>query len=79
MISAEDPGIPNWLDNAGYTAGVILARWEMCDTYPDHIVRKVKTADVRKYLPADTPVVTPEQRDANIRLRKKGVQLRKRW
>ena len=40
---------------------------------------KVKVAEVRDLLPADTPVVTPEQRDAMIRLRRKGAQMRKRW
>ncbi|MFA7268331.1 MAG: hypothetical protein WC073_03185 [Sterolibacterium sp.] len=79
VISAQDPGVPNWLDNAGYEKGMICARWQKCDIYPEHTTRKVKTADVRNHLPADTPVVTFEQRDADIRNRRKGLQLRKRW
>jgi Protein of unknown function (DUF1214) len=79
VISARDPGVPNWLDNAGYQSGAIQVRWEMCSTWPEHKVTKVKTDEVRKYLPADTPVITAAVRDAAIRLRRKGAQMRKRW
>lgn len=79
VICAQDPGVPNWLDTAGYRHGLIQARWEMCSAYPEHTVRKVKLADVRRALPPDTPVVTAAQRDAAIRLRRKGAQMRKRW
>jgi hypothetical protein len=79
VISTTDPGVPNWLDNAGYGKGMLFGRWTDCDSLPVPAVTKVKLADVRKYLPADTPVVTAEARDAAIRLRRKGAQLRRRW
>jgi hypothetical protein len=80
VISAVDPGVPNWLDTAGYHKGYILARWK-----GDHggvgtpTVTKVKVADVRKHLPADTPEITPHERDAAIRARRRGLQMRRRW
>ena len=79
VISGSDPGVPNWLDSAGYKRGMLEGRWRDCSSYPTPILTKVKLADLRKYLPADTPVVTAEQRDAAIRLRRKGAQLRRRW
>ena len=79
VISAQDPGVPNWLDTAGYATGIIQVRWEECDVWPDHKVTKVKFIDVCEWLPPGTPVVTPEARDAAIRLRRTGAQLRKRW
>lgn len=79
VISATDPGVPNWLDSAGYAKGEFFGRWTDCSSTPTPIITKVKLAELRKYLPADTPVVTPEARDAAIRLRRKGAQLRRRW
>ncbi len=79
VVSASDPGVPNWLDNAGYAQGSLFGRWLQCDSQPTPTVTKVKLVDVRKYLPADTPVVTPAQRDASLRERRAGAQLRKRW
>jgi hypothetical protein len=79
VISATDPGVPNWLDSAGYAKGMLEGRWRECSSYPTPTLTRVKLADLRKYLPADTPVVTAEARDAAIRLRRKGAQLRRRW
>jgi hypothetical protein len=80
VVSAVDPGVPNWLDTIGYRTGMLSLRWERCDRYPnEHKVTKVKIGEVRDLLPDDTPVVTADERDATIRLRRKGAQLRKRW
>lgn len=79
VISEKDPGVPNWLDTIGYGKGAILGRWRSCDSSPLPSAIKVKVADVRKYLPSDTPVVTPEQRDEIIRLRARGAKMRRRW
>jgi len=79
VVSAQDPGVSNWLDTTGYQTGVIAGRWELCDFFPEHQVRKVKTDQVRALLPTDTTMVTPRQRDASIRERRLGQQMRKRW
>ena len=79
VVSARDPGVANWLDTANYKTGGIQIRWEKCDTWPEHKAQLVKVAQVREYLPADTALVTPEERDAAIRLRRRGAQMRKRW
>jgi Protein of unknown function (DUF1214) len=79
VISAQDPGVPNWLDTAGYARGAIVGRWWDCSSTPQPLVTKIKVAQVRQSLPAATPVVTAAQRDAAIRLRRTGAQLRRRW
>lgn len=79
VVSAQDPGVPNWLDTAGHPRGHVYGRWTVCDSNPQPQITKVKVTDVRQYLPKDTPVVTAEARDASIRLRRVGAQLRRRW
>lgn len=79
VISAKDPGVPNWLDNMGYKRGFIWGRLDTCEDNSAPNIKTVNLADVRKYLPADTPSVSAEERDAALRLRRKGAQLRRRW
>jgi len=79
VLSLKDPGVPNWLDTAGYKQGTIYGRWYDCDSHPMPKLTRVKFADIRKHLPADTPVVTPEQRDEELRQRVRGCQRRRRW
>jgi hypothetical protein len=79
IISAKDPGVPNWLDTAGYPSGAIQGRWNECSATPIPTLRKVAIADVRRGLPADTPTVTPAQREQIIRDRRSQLQQRPLW
>lgn len=79
VISARDPGVPNWLDVVEHQRGMIVGRWKECSSYPAPAITKVKVADVRQALPADTPAVSAEARDASIRARREAAQMRRRW
>lgn len=79
VVANVDPGVPNWLDTGGYPRGVIQVRWNECSSQPTPSVTTVKIADLRAHLPADTPVVSPEERDSQLRLRRAGAQMRSRW
>ena len=79
VVSASDPGVPNWLDTAGYNSGAIQGRWTECLANPIPSIRKIALADVRKYLPAETPVVTADQREHLVRERRSQVQQRALW
>ncbi|TGD75731.1 hypothetical protein E4634_02305 [Mangrovimicrobium sediminis] len=79
VIALEDPGVPNWLDPAGYTEGGIYGRWYDCDSEPVPTIKRVPLNALRDHLPADTPVVTPEQRAEELRLRVRACQRRRRW
>jgi hypothetical protein len=79
VISAKDPGVPNWLDTAGHASGAVQGRWLDCSAHPIPTARVVKLSQLRALLPADTPVVTPEQRAATIRARRAELQQRPLW
>lgn len=79
VISAQDPGVPNWLDSAGYPSGMIQGRWNNCSSSPTPTLKKVKVAEVRAHLPADTPMIDQEVRRAALEKRRTGYQLRRRW
>jgi hypothetical protein len=79
VIALEDPGVPNWLDPAGFTEGGIYGRWYDCDSEPVPTLKRVKLVELRDHLPPDTPVVTPEERAEELRLRVRACQRRRRW
>ena len=79
VVSKEDPGVPNWLDTSGYMQGTIIGRWTACDSAPIPTLKRVPFADIRKHLPADTPVVSAAERSATLRKRRLGAQMRRRW
>jgi hypothetical protein len=79
VISAKDPGVPNWLDTAGYPEGAIQGRWNECSATPIPTLRKVAVTDIRQFLPGDTPTVTPAQREQSVRNRRSQLHQRPLW
>lgn len=79
VVSAKDPGVVNWLDTSGHTTGAIQGRWTDCDSNPVPTIRKVSIGEVAGLLPADTPKVTPEQRERIVRDRRSLLQQRPLW
>ena len=79
VVSKQDPGVPNWLAKADYPWGILQARFYRANQYPEATVTKVPVADVRKHLPADTPVISAADRAAQLRIRREGAQLRRIW
>ncbi|MET0985420.1 MAG: DUF1214 domain-containing protein [Steroidobacteraceae bacterium] len=79
VISAADPGVPNWLDTSGYPTGALQGRWTDCSENPIPKVRKVPIAEIRNHLPRDTPQVTAAQREQVIRERRAQLQWRVLW
>lgn len=79
VVSARDPGVPNWLDTAGHLRGVIQGRWTGCDTQPVPSVTKVAVTEVRAHLPPDTPRVSAEERQRIVRERRAAYQQRRHW
>ncbi|MCX7864012.1 MAG: hypothetical protein N2423_03085 [Novosphingobium sp.] len=79
VVALTDPGVPNWLDPAGFKQGTIYGRWYDCDPNPLPTITRVKLAELRAHLPRDTPAVTPRQRAEQIARRVRAVQRRRRW
>ena len=79
VIAHRDPGVPNWLDTAGFNRGTVIGRWYDCSSHPVPTLERVSLADLRRHLPATTPTVSAAQRVASLSERRIGAQLRRRW
>lgn len=79
VVSASDPGVPNWLATSGHSRGLIQGRWMNADAQPIPAIRKVAFSEIRGLLPGDTPSVTPQQRDQIVRDRRSALQQRTLW
>jgi hypothetical protein len=79
VIALEDPGIPNWLDPGGNSEGAIMLRWTEASSGPAPTLRLVNLADLHAQVPDDTPNISPQQREEQLRARRRSVQLRRRW
>ena len=79
VISKHDPGVPNWLDKADYPWGVIQLRWFVASDHPDPVVTKVAFDEIRQHLPADTPLVTADERKVRLQDRREAALLRRIW
>ena len=75
-IAHRDPGVPNWLDTAGYPEGMIQYRWVWTKNNPETKLRRVRFADLASALPKGTPRVTPEERRCRIAGRQAHVARR---
>jgi hypothetical protein len=73
VLSIKDPGVPNWVDPSGFPQGYAQWRWYLSDRFPVPAATLVPIAEVRAHLPADTPVVTPEQRTEALAQRRAEV------
>lgn len=79
VIALEDPGVANWLDPFGYHEGTLYGRWYDCDSTPTPTIRRVRLKDLRNHLPPETPRVTPAERVAELKVRVRAAQRRRRW
>ena len=82
VVSESDPGTPGWLDTTGLEKGTMSMRF-LFDELParnrmptlETVVTPVE--GVRELLPADTPVVTAEDRRREVDTRQRHIQ--RRW
>ena len=82
VVSAEDPGVPNWIETQGHTQGLLFLRWQELsgplDPADNPTVEVAPLAAVRSVLPADTPTVSPAQRRAQLAERNRDLAVRLR-
>lgn len=76
VLCAEDPGVANWLDTAGYSNGPIILRCVRTKTAPTPTTRLVPFDDIRAELPSDTTTVTPDERTSILAARRRAVHER---
>jgi hypothetical protein len=58
---------------------MLIGRWLGCDSNPIPTLTRVPFAQLHRHLPAATPRVSREEREAALRARRIGAQLRRRW
>lgn len=73
VVAHRDPGVKNWLDTTGHVQGTVVFRNYRASRAPVPQSRKVKLADIMKHLPADTVMVTPEERTEALKKRHRGI------
>jgi len=78
VIAHADPGVPNWLDAAGYSCGTLTARFLQADAAPTPTLRRVTLSELSSALPADTPRITTAERAASLERRRRAALRRYR-
>lgn len=79
IVSAKDPGSPNWLETCGHKVGVLQCRSSGSAQAPQIAARVVPFADAFDCLPAGTRRVTSDERQQQLRQRQAGMQMRHLW
>ncbi len=73
VVSHHDPGLPNWLDPSGHEEGYVTFRWIGADALPRPRMERVPACELDARLPANVRRITPAERAAQLRARRRGV------
>lgn len=80
VVSAQDPGVPNWIETSGQLHGTIFGRWQEVPggLGPEYAatLTVLPLSAVRGAMPAGTPTVTRAQRAAQVARRQRLLQTR---
>jgi hypothetical protein len=73
VLSAQDPGVPNWIDTEGRSQGLLAYRFGWAETLPIPEIRLVEIEGVYDLLPDEHPVVTDAERRDRLSLRREAL------
>ncbi len=76
VLAHSDPGVHNWLDTQGFLQGNLTYRNLLGEQATRFSTQLVRLSDLSACLPANTPYVTPQQRQAQLRERFHAIQRR---
>jgi hypothetical protein len=76
VISAQDPGIANWLDTAGHSNGPMILRCVRTVSAPTPTVTVLPFDDLHSHLPASTLRVSAAERVQVLAFRRRAVDTR---
>jgi hypothetical protein len=76
VIAHHDPGVANWLDTAGHSAGPVILRCVRTESAPVPTTHVVRFDEIAGSLPAGTHRVTAEERRRTIAARRLAVSKR---
>lgn len=73
VLSAQDPGVPNWIDAEGRPQGLLAFRFGWAETLPIPEISLVTVEGIYDLLPDDHPVVTEDERRDRLSLRREAL------
>lgn len=76
VASHDDPGVPNWLDASGYSAGYMVCRWMAAQQAPQPRVERIKRVDLAHHMPGDVKTIDATARREQLAARRRGVMAR---
>jgi hypothetical protein len=76
IVTAQDPGYWNWIDNQAYTAGALSFRNVRATELPELETKVVKAADVPKYMHSSSKKATADDRIAQLQQRFRAIERR---
>ena len=76
VVSHDDPGLPNWLDASGFSAGYLACRWIGAESAPQPGIKCVPRVDLFKHLPPSVKKIDSVRRQEQLAARRRGVMRR---
>jgi hypothetical protein len=76
VVCAQDPGVANWLDTAGFSNGAMILRCVRTTSAPTPRARVVTFDEITSALPADTATITAAERASVLERRRRAVHKR---
>jgi hypothetical protein len=76
VIAHRDPGVANWLDTAGHSAGPVILRCVRTETAPVPSTRVVPFSELGRVLPPGSRRISADEREAVLRARRLAVSKR---
>ncbi len=76
VIAHDDPGVHNWLDTQGFSDGNLGYRNLMSQNPATFRTKLVKRAELMNHLPADTAMMSPAERSAELLTRYRAIKRR---
>jgi hypothetical protein len=76
VVCAQDPGVANWLDTAGFSNGAMILRCVRTTSAPTPRARVVTFDEITSALPADTAMITAAERASVLERRRRAVHKR---
>ena len=78
ILTRHDPGFSNWIDNQGYTSGVLTFRSVLSRHVPELRTKLVKAAELADHLPTDSKKSTHQDRTRELHHRFDAIRRRYR-
>ncbi len=73
VVSARDPGVPNWIDTHGRRRGLLVYHWVWTETLPMPSAEVIPVERLLDRLPENHPVLSENERREQLSLRREAL------